>query len=146
VADIESTKKITSVLDLAKYQVGTLAYFVVMRPTGLIRIKPRAEDAWMKDYHPSIYHERGLVPGWDRRKRLPKLHAADFESIMSVLNAKLMVEEFVVAERYRSTNTGVFQYANQDKEWLPEDHLYDTIADAERECNRIRKLIQEWSA
>jgi len=140
------TKKIQSVTELAKYQVGDVAYWVIMRPQTVMADLAE-EDDWMLDYHPKALYTIG--PGrkaWPYHSKLPRLHQVDFECIIELLRSKLVVEPFIINEIIRSRNTGEFLYANDDEEWMPESCLFDTDIAANRERNRIKKMINNWSS
>jgi hypothetical protein len=142
---MEQKRKVISVLELGRYSVGDLAYWVTFR-----RLKPcpeiSVEDDWMFEAHPKILYERGPFKRlWDHKKKLPKLHHEDFKAIVSLMEVKMVVEEFRIADILRSNRTGEFYYANPDDEWMPECYLFDSVTAARREKGRIAKMISKWS-
>jgi hypothetical protein len=139
-------RKIQSVLQLARYQVGDSAFWVSLRPQNANPEIPE-ESHWMLDCHPKTLYEQGpLKKFWPRNMKLPKLHHQDFDQIMNLLRSDLIVEEFLVADLIRSRSTGEFIYSNPDCEWMPETLLFDTIVAARRERSRIAKMLKRWTS
>lgn len=138
-------KRIQSVIELARYKVGDTAFWVIIRP---LQSMPELdeEDQWMDNHHPKALYTRG--PGkklWPYYAKLPRLHHMDFEGIVNLLRSELVVEPFHVCDIVRSRGTGEFFYCNGDDEWMPEEHLFDTDIAANREVNRIKRLIRKWA-
>lgn len=142
--------KIRSVIELARYSVGDVAYWVTMRPT-MIHDDENIDDdkKWMLDHHPKVLYERfkggPYHKAWNRRTKLPKLHHEDFMVCMALLTSELVVEEFEIQSIVRSSNTAEFFYQNPNDEWMPESYLLDTMQAAKRELTRIQKIIRNWA-
>lgn len=143
---MQSQKKIRSVLELARYQIGDVAWWVILRP-----IKPLPElkddEQWMLEphIHPKSLYRYGPYSGvWPPRTQLPKLQHTDFNFIVGLLTSKLKIEEFKVVDYVRSNDTGEFFYANEQDEWIPESNLLDTKVAARRERARTLKLMKQW--
>lgn len=139
------TKKISSVIELARYKTGDTAYWVALRP---IELMPQLDedDEWMYEHHPKTLYSRN--PGkrlWPYNAKLPKLHHLDFDLLVNILRSELLIEQFIVCEVVRSNRTGEFLYGNQDDEWMPENNLFDTNGAASRERLRILRLLSRWS-
>lgn len=136
--------KISTVLDISRYKVGDSPWWVVFRsgPTPIIPV----EDAWMIEHHPKALYMRGpfksLLPP---HVRLPKLQHADFDFVTTLICSKLAIEKFTICNVHRSTDTGEFFYGNVENEWMPESYLMDSKAAANREKQRIMKLINNWT-
>jgi hypothetical protein len=139
--------RISTILDLAKYRIGQEAYAVMFRPVGVVeRFKIPAGEEWMEDAHPKVFYERKIASkGWKYRSRLPRLHAADFQNVVTLLTSEPIVEIFKVTEIIRSVNTGEFYYSNNDAEWMPEGSLFETPLLAKCEKRRIKKLVAQWA-
>lgn len=139
-------KKINNVNDLARYKIGDVAWWVVMRPHKMADQNAECCEPWMLEHHPKALYLRGPCKNvWKSNVRLPQLHHADFTIVTNILTSKMMVEEFLINEVMRSNDTGEFFYANQDGEWMPESYLFDTKVAARRERTRIVKMINKWS-
>ena len=138
------TRKVTSVLELARYPVDTVAYWIALRTNSPIP-ELSEEAAWLTTVHPKELYRGPYKKLWPYYAKLPKLHHVDFNTIVSMLVSELCVEEFPVKEIIRSHDTGEFFYANEDNEWMPEQHLFDTPAAARREKTRVLKLIRKWA-
>lgn len=137
--------KVKSVLELGRYKVGDIAYWVVLRSKGIPE-ELNQDDYWMEEYHAKIKVERGpLKKLWRKGIGLPKLHHIDFNCIVSLLTHTFVVEEFTISDIHRSTNTGEYFYANEDKEWMPEEFLFDSVVAARREKTRIMKIMSNWA-
>jgi len=139
------TKKIQSVLDLAKYHVGDTLWWVTLRPK---EAKPTLEedDEWIENYHPKVLFDRKFYRHcWPRKKILPRLHFMDFQYVISLLTSTLLVEQFIICNLTRSTDTGEFFYANQSDEWMPEEYLFESQENANRELKRIQRMVAHWS-
>jgi hypothetical protein len=139
-------RKIRSVLELARYKVGDVAWWVILRPA-----KPTPEladnDKWMEQptVHPRVLYQWGPYRElWPSRTLLPKLQHLDFANIVGLLTSELRVEAFPVCDLLRSRDTGEFFYANDNGEWMPEIYLMDTRVAADREKTRILGLIGRW--
>lgn len=137
-------RKMQSVLELARYKIGTEAWWVTLRP--LMSIPALADDdQWMDSYHPKALFLRGPYKSlWPSAAKLPKLQHLDFQLITTILTSKLVVEQFVICEIFRSSHTGEFFYSNADDEWVPEPYLFNKKSSAQRECTRILHLIKKW--
>jgi len=134
-----------SVLELARYRVGDIAWWITLRP---LHPTPELTDdeKWMEKHHPKALYERGPYKDlWDCKARLPKLQHLDFHGIVGLLTTKLIVEKFPVCDIIRSRNTGEFFYANDNDEWIPEEYLLDTKVAADREKTRVLRLIKRWA-
>lgn len=145
--NMQERNKIRSVLELARYKVGDVAWWVVLRP-----IKPiqdlADEDQWMSQshIHPKILYQVGPSSHlWPRKTALPKLQHMDFSSVVGLLTSKLVVRQFPICDLLRSRDTGEFFYSNSDNEWMPEGYLMDTQIAADRERSRILKHIAKWA-
>lgn len=140
----KSSGKIGSVLDISRYKTGDMLWWVVFRSTPAPVI--HAADAWMIEHHPKALYTRGpfkhMLP---RHTSPPKLQHSDFDFVVTLLASKLTVEQFVVCNIMRSTDTGEFFYSNSSEEWMPESYLMDSKAAANREKCRIMRLIKNWS-
>jgi hypothetical protein len=139
------SRKIKSVLELSRYKVGDVAWWVV------IRGKPEPEiteaNQWMTQtsIHPKTLYKGGpYEPLWNRKALLPKLQHQDFNTIVGLLTSDLVIEQFVVCDLVRSRDTGEFYYENERNEWMPEGQLLDTKIAAERERTRVRRLLRKW--
>lgn len=138
-------RKIVSVLELARYKIGGSAWWVVLRYNSPLP-KLSESAAWMHNCHPKVLYENGPYRyRWPYKAKLPKLHHADFSTMLTLLTSELIVEKFDICEVIRSNDTGEFFYSNQDDEWIPESSLFDTHMAARREHNRIIKMIKRWA-
>ncbi len=141
-------RKIRSVLDLARYRVGDVAWWVVLRP---IKALPDLADdqQWMlrSHVHPKVLYKNDgpYAALWPRKAVLPKLQHMDFASVVSLLTSELTVEQFPVCDLVRSRDTADFYFSNDDGEWILEAHLMDTKIAADRERSRILRLIRKWA-
>lgn len=138
-------KHIQSVLDLSKYNVGDVAYWIILEPQDDLELD--IEDEWVGNtLHPYALYARGPARKyWPYYSKLPKLPATDFFEIIGLLRSDFVVEEFEIHDVARSRITGDFMYYNCDgKEWMPEDCLLDTKIAARKEINRIKKMIKKW--
>jgi len=135
--------KIRSVIELARYRVGDVVWWVILRPTKNI---PNLDDSdkWMMKHHPKVLYKGPYKDLWPRRAVLPKLQHMDFANIMSLLTSRLVVEQFVVCDILRSRDTGEFFYSNDRDEWMPENMMLDTKQAADKEKSRILKMIKNW--
>ncbi len=138
-------RKIKSVTELAKFRVGDVAWWVILRPLqpGIIG-EISEQDQWMRKHHPKSIYEWG--PGkvvWGKAL-LPKLQHIDFGNIVTLLTSKIIVEQFPICDIIRSRDTGEFFYSNDDDEWMPESYLIRNNVIAERERTRILRLFQKW--
>lgn len=139
-------KKIESVLELARYRVGDIAYWVIIRPQ-IVPPEIPTDDEWMKEHHPKALYSRGVYRKlWPRHSPLPKLQHRDFDDITTLLRSTFVIEQFPVCDLIRSRDTGEFFYCNGDDEWMPESYLMDTKESARREMARIKRLIRKWAA
>lgn len=136
-------KKITSVLELARYKVGDQAFRVAVFYPYPVPDLP-AEEAC------SIEHPKSLFAGpfkrlWPFYAKLPRLAPYDFDMLINILISKLRVEEFIVADIIRSDDTGEFLYFDGVDDWVPEDCLFDSMVAALREKSRILQLFKKWA-
>lgn len=138
--------KIQSVLELAHYKVGDVAWWVVLRPNTAVSELPK-EDEWMAGHHPKVLYKRGPNKALWRASstaQLPRVHHFDFNLLTTLLTSRLVVEQFVVCDVTRSRDTGEFFYSNSDNEWMPEDSLMDSKQAAYREKLRILRMAKKW--
>ncbi len=136
-------RKIQSVTELAKFRVGDVAWWVILRPLNKMADLPEP-DLWMKNHHPKALYEWGPGrPVWGKAL-LPKLQHFDFTNIVPLLTSKILVDQFPVCDILRSRDTGEFFYSNEDDEWMPESYLLDTKIRADREKARILRLFTKW--
>jgi hypothetical protein len=140
-------RKIRSVLELARYKVGDVAWWVVLRPQR--DIPTLTEDQqWMvqPDVHPKILYRNGGPYShlWGKAV-LPKLQHMDFAAVMGLLTHEFSVEQFPICDVIRSRNLGEFFYTNDSGDWMPESHLMDTKVAADREKTRVLRLIKKWA-
>lgn len=140
-----SQRKIQSVTELAKFRVGDVAWWVILRPLDQPADLP-ADDLWMKNQgqHPKTFYEWGPGKAVWGKALLPKLQYSDFAGIVTLLTSKILVEQFPVCDIIRCRNTGEFIYSNEDDEWMPEPYLLTTKLLAEREKDRILRLFRRW--
>jgi hypothetical protein len=142
---MKSRKRVKSVLELGRYQIGDSAYWVTFRRLKSVPDIPEKFE-WMLECHPKVIYERGPYKKlWDNKKKLPKLHHEDFNVVVSLLQFTMVIEEFQITDIIRSNNTGEYYYSNSDDEWMPESNLFDSMTAARREKNRIAKMINNWS-
>jgi len=137
-------RKVTSVLELARYKVGTVAYWLALRTNAPVP-DLREEDVWLTNVHPKQLYKGPYKKLWPTHAKLPKLHHVDFNTLVTVLVSELCVEEFRVVEIIRSNDTGEFFYSNEDDEWMPETNLFDTVTAARKERSRILGMIRKWA-
>lgn len=141
---MKQTKKVT-INELAKYKIGSVLHWVVLRPNSVIQIE--GEDEWMLsvEVHPKVIYERKSII-FAGGEQLPRLHASDFRDIMNILNTNVCIEELVVNDINRSTHTGEFHYQSSNLlEWVPESSLFQNREEAEREKKRILGMFRRWS-
>jgi hypothetical protein len=137
-------QKIYSVLELARYQVGNVAWRVALRQPSVADLDN--DDKWMLNEHPKTLFTRGPHKKlWSSRSILPKLQAEDFYKIVELLTSTLVIEQFPICDIIHNKNTGEFYYSNENGEWTPDDALFDTNLAAERERIRILRLLRKWS-
>jgi hypothetical protein len=137
-------KKIVSVMELAKYKIGDLAYHVMLQPTGKI---PRlaSADKWMREVHPKVLYSSGPFKHlWKYTSVLPRVSWNDFEDLIMVITASVEVQPFCVKGIERCKHTGEFIYTNEDDVEIPESCLFDTKQAASLERSRILKLFKKW--
>lgn len=138
-------QKISSVLELSRYNIGSTVWWVVLRNTETIPDLPE-EDEWMENHHPKVLYERGPYQRiWNSKAKLPKLQHMDFAGIVALLTSEFSVEQFNITEIIRSKDTAEFFYSNTDDEWMPESCLFCTDIAARRERNRILRLLKKWA-
>jgi hypothetical protein len=140
-------RKIRSVLELARYRVGDVAWWVILRP---VRATPDIPDdlKWMQQ--PSIHPKALFYHGpyrdlWPSKAMLPKLQHMDFATVVNLLTSELKVEAFPICDLVHCRDTGEFFYSNEHDEWMPEPFLLDTKIAADREKTRILRLIKRWA-
>ena len=137
-----------SVLELGRYHIGDIAWWVAIRyvKEPSIEMEELPEDMqWMLECHPKELYTRGpYKKHWSKNQKLPKLHHMDFMGIVPLLTSDLMVEQFNINQIVRSNQTGEFYYGNDNDEWMPQSNLFDTQVAASRERTRIIKMLQRW--
>ena len=139
--------KLKSVNELARYQVGDVCYWAVLRQLGVPTESPTPENVWMAEEHPKCFFDRGVFsPMWKYRMQIPKLHATDFRLLTDLLTQRCVIEEFHVTDIKRSRNTGEFWYTSSKEEMQVESFLFPRRSQAVRESKRIKKMISEWMA
>ena len=141
-------RKISSVLELARYKVGDYAWWVTFQCNDPIHNLSEDEE-WMinNGIHPKILWEHGPYQSkWPLRSKLPRLSNIDFDSVIGLLKSEIIVEQFDICDIIRSNDTGEFYYSNSNDEWMPEGYLMDTDVAARRERTRILKMIKRWVA
>lgn len=137
--------RLTDVRELSRFELGQHAWWVVLRPIGRPNGSPEQVESWMHASHPKVLFDRGIMSNlWTSKKKIPRLHAADFKLITELMTQDVRVEEFVVETVERSEHTGEFHYDNVYGEQMPEQSLFATRAAAVRERERLRELICEW--
>lgn len=135
-----------TILDISQWKPGDVAYVVTHRIPQLPAIKP--DDIWTVDgtVHPKTAYDRGiLVSLLGRQTPLPKMHAIEFDWIMSLLHSKLIVAEYNITSVERCRHTGECQYLNNGNEIMPESCLFRTRQEAEMERTRIMDLFRRWA-
>jgi len=137
-------KKITSVLELARYKLDDQVYKVA------IFYPYPVPDLSENDERLAGCHPRNLFAGpfkrlWPFHAQLPKLSHYDFDIITNLLISKLRIEEFIITDIMRSEETGEFLYFDGDEDWMPEKCLFDTMMAALREKSRLLRLIRNWT-
>ena len=137
-------RKVTSVLELARYKVGTLAYWVALRTNTTVP-DLKEEDVWLTNVHPKQLYKGPYRKLWPYYAKLPRLHHVDFNTLVTILVSELCIEEFKITEIIRSNDTGEFFYCNEDDEWMPEANLFDTATAARKERARILKMMRKWA-
>lgn len=136
--------KVQSVLELSRYKIGDIAWWVVLRHKKII--KDPVIDEWMLNSHPKSLYERGPFRSmWQGNTQLPKLHSIDFALITNMVTQKFETEEFHVNSIRRSTDTGEYYYSNENKEWMPESYLFDSNVAANVEKARLTRMIKKWA-
>lgn len=137
-------QRIKSALELAKFKLGQVLYWVVLRPVGAPSVKIPPGEEWVTDCHPKTVYERGFAKTWKYKQKLPRLQALDFHYVVNLLTNEPVVEEFKITDVFRSMNTGEFHYSNPDGEWMPQDLLFKTAKQAKLEKKRIKSLFKTW--
>lgn len=135
-----------TVLDLAKWKPGKVVYFVTHYVPTAPKVKRK--DLWMVDgtVHPYNAYRRGVLKSsLGRQTKLPKMHALEFDWIMSLLQSRLIIAEFTVASVERCPLTGECQYLNQEGDIMPESCLFEVREEAEAELLRIMDLFRRWA-
>lgn len=137
-------RKMQSVIELARYHVGDVMWWVTFRPAEIMS-DLATDDDWMRKHHPKALFQWGPAKIlWPKRLCLPKLHHMDFEVVTTLLTSTLIVEQFIICDIVRSRHTGEFFYCNCNDEWMPEAFLLSSRRAANQERTRIRKLFQGW--
>jgi hypothetical protein len=143
----DGSYRVSSVIQLAKYPIGSVLYRVVFRPVGIAQVQIPPGEEWMAEVHPKILFERGLAnKSWKYRAQLPRLCALDFQYVTELLTSEPIVERFVIQDVDRSLNTGEFYYMNADQDWMPESTLFESALAAKREKIRIKHLFELWAS
>lgn len=136
--------KISSVLQLARYQVGHQAWCLALRPKAEITELAEA-DAWMLQTHPSVLYKIGPYRKlWSERVILPRLRQLDFTHTLKILGSTFAIEIFTICDLKRSNDTGEFYYSNDANEWVPDTTLFATKAAARREKHRLLTQFRKW--
>ncbi len=139
-------QKIKSVIELSKFKIGDVLYWVVFRPVGVAGVNIPNGEEWITNNHPKVIHDRKLIKkAWRYRSRIPRLCAIDFQYVVDLLTSEPIVERFVVHGICRSFDTGEFYYSNDSGEWMPESFLYITPYSAKNEKKRIKGLFKTWA-
>lgn len=144
-----------SVLDIARYKIGSSAWLAVFRhPDGRMSggneisgHLPLSDQnlSWMDERHPKILYEVGpFKSNWRSKSKLPKICGENFQHLMTLLTSDFVIQQFQICDVIRNSNTGEFIYLNDDNEWVHELALFDTRIAAENEHARIIKMIQKW--
>jgi len=137
------SKKISSVLELARYKPGDQVFQIaVFYPCPVPQLSE--EDGRYMDCHPKDLFAGPFKQLWPFSARLPKLSHCDFDLLINVLISKLQVVDFVISGIIRSDQTGEFMYS-EDEDWIPENCLFDTMVAASREKSRILRLFKNWA-
>ncbi len=138
--------KITSVVELSRYKIGTVLYRVVLRPVGQSHITINPGDEWMAQCHPKIFYERGMAnAAWKFKTKIPKLCGIDFQYVMEILTSESIVERFEIVDVARSADTGEFYYCSPVGDWMPEGNLFESYSAARREKSKIKNLFSQWA-
>lgn len=137
-----STRKKTTILDLARYRLGQRAYWIVFRADRGPEFN-RA-DQWMKDEHPWMLWQRRVMP-WSVPMKPPRAHPADTMAIMMLCGQKPKIEPFRISEIVRSENSGTFLYTGPNGMVMPEGLLFPSKKAARREIARIAKVFAAWT-
>lgn len=143
---MQKVEKVKSVLELSKYQIGDVLYWVVLRPIGVANIIIDPENEWLLHVHPKVMFDRGIaIKSWKFKESLPRLCAADFHCAVNILTSEPVAERFEVLELGRSNDTGDYYYQNQHGEWMVECYLFKTAKEARREKIRVKDLFAKWA-
>jgi len=143
------TTKISSVLELAKWQVGSEAYWIINQPTVSVT-KKLNKNLWARsiNVHPKTIYERRFVTGWPKDVGLPKIHALEFNNIVDLVTSQLSVGVFKVDSIYRCPDTGEFIYSTCNDgdfvESMPESCLFKTREEAQTELTRLFLMVKKW--
>lgn len=140
-------KKIASVLELSRYKIGDIVYWIYFAPKNVADSTAlNEEDTWMAHSHPKVLVQRGPLKNiWPKNMKLPKLHNGDFEIFVNLMNSHLVIDDFLVTEISRSQHTGEFNYVNKDGFIMPESMLFDTRVSAAKERDRLLKMVSKWA-
>jgi hypothetical protein len=138
------TKKIRSVIELAKFKSGTELYFIDMI-SNINKSKLSSNVSWMAKCHPKIFLVSGLYKYNTHSKYVfPKLPSQRFGLLSAMLSGRFVVFTMRVTLIERCKNTGEFYYFDGIDEWHPESILLPTKNRARRELKRILGLISDW--
>ena len=141
----DGTKKMASVLELAKYKIGAELYRVVLRPVGEAVTKISEGDEWVATVHPKVIYDYGFAK-WPYKIKIPKLCGIDFQYVTEILTSEPIVERFIITECVRCTDTGEFYYMNKEEDWMPESALFKTPDQARKEKHKVKSLFAEWAS
>lgn len=138
-------KKITSVLQLAKYEQGSIPWYLTVTMNGDVP-EITEEHNWLKTSHPKDLYEKGPYKSlWRKKAQLPKLSSDNFLGIANLLLTEITPCEFEITDIYKSRKTGEFFYINNIGEEMPESYLFDTKQAALKEKNRVLTMIRKWA-
>lgn len=142
-----SKNGIKSVLELAKWSIGDKPYWIILRAINNGDVLDSGNEWAFTDYvHPKVFYTRNILKNvWDKRKKLPMLHASDFSFVIELLTSEFFVETFEISAIQRCHNTGEFIYTNIAGESMPESYLFDSAVDAQKERDRVKSMISKWS-
>lgn len=134
--------KIKSVIELARYPVGTTAWSIYMKNNS--KNKPESKLPSGISHPRTIYHANS----WEHKySQIPKLHEDNMVTILDMINSRFIPDECVINNIIRDTETGEFMYycvSCNDRCWLSESQIFDTRAAARIEINRIIGMMIEW--
>ncbi len=137
-------KKVTSVLQLSKYKIGSVVYWVTLRPVYRDQVTIQPDNEWMTSEHPKIWFDYDITRKW-KFKTPPKLCAFDFKYVIEILTSEPIVERFMIRSVARSNRTGEYHYCNDNGEWMPESYLFTDKNAAKKEKAKLKRAFLEWS-